>query len=418
MFSAGRRGRNRVDIWPGFVDALATLLLVFVFMLTVFMTAQHYLSDALSERDLTLEQLRSDLQELADLLAMERREHAALAATLEETEGRLEATLGERAEARARVTELESETRALRSQLTETQRILAASRQREEALEERLAALEEEHEATVGTLARREADIDLARREQLALRQRLEETEGRARALEEERDTLASRLDRSERSLAEAEARGTAQQVRLAELRDEIVALRQQLTAISAALDIAESTVAAQRIEIEDLGRRLNLALAAKVQELEQYRSEFFGRLREALDDHPDIEIDGDRFRFQSELFFETASAEIGPEGREQIRRIAAIIDDLGDRIPDDVAWVLQVEGHTDQRPIHTPRFPSNWELSAARALSIVHALIEEGIPPDRLSAAGFGEHRPVDDADTPGAHARNRRIELRLTDG
>ncbi len=418
MFSAGRRGRNRVDIWPGFVDALATLLLVFVFMLTVFMTAQHYLSDALTERDQTLEQLRADLAELADVLAMERRERAAVESELAEVSGRLETTLSERAVARARATELESEARALRSQLTETQRMLAASRERESSLEERLAAAEEEQQETAETLARREAEITVARRDQLALRQRLEETEDRVRALSEERDELTARLARREEDLAAMEARETAQRTRLDELREEIVALRQQLSAVSAALDIAETTVEAQRVEIEDLGRRLNIAMAERVQELEQYRSEFFGRLRRALEDHPDIEVDGDRFRFQSELFFETASAQIEPAGREQIRLLAETIHDLDDRIPDDLEWVLQVEGHTDRRPISTARFPSNWELSSARALSIVHALMEEGVPPERLAAAGFGEHRPVDDADTAEAYARNRRIELRLTDG
>jgi len=185
---------------------------------------------------------------------------------------------------------------------------------------------------------------------------------------------------------------------------------------VSAALGLAQAKAKDQQVEIADLGKRLNLALARRVQELNRYRSEFFGRLREALGDRPDIRIVGDRFVFQSEVLFESASADLGPAGQEQIRRLASTLNQVAAKIPADLDWVLRIDGHTDRRPIQTREFPSNWELSVARALSIVRLLTAEGVPPKRLIAAGFGENRPIDPASTPAAWQKNRRIEIRFT--
>src|SRR5690606_768806 len=208
-------------------------------------------------------------------------------------------------------------------------------------------------------------------------------------------------------ALAQAEERAGAAAEQVALLNRQLAALREQLAQLAQALELAEGTVARQRLEIEELGRQLNVALAAKVQELQRYRSEFFGRLRAVLGDRPDIRIVGDRFVFQSELFFESGSAEIGASGRQQLAQVAETLKTLAAQIPDDIDWVLQVEGHTDIRPINTPTSPSNWELSAARAISIVHFLIERGIPADRLAAAGFGEFQPVDPGRSEEAYRR-----------
>ena len=185
---------------------------------------------------------------------------------------------------------------------------------------------------------------------------------------------------------------------------------------MSSALALEQAKVKDQQVEIAELGKRLNLALARRVQELNRYRSEFFGRLREALGERPDIRIVGDRFVFQSEVLFESASAALGPAGEEQIRRVARTLNEVAKKIPRDLDWVLRIDGHTDRRPIRTSEFPSNWELSTARALSIVRLLTAEGVPPQRLIAAGFGEYRPIDPGSTPAAWQKNRRIEIRFT--
>ncbi|RLK46965.1 chemotaxis protein MotB [Alkalispirillum mobile] len=381
MLEDSRRRRRGLNIWPGYVDALATLLLLFVFVLSLFMVAQYFLSDALSGREAALERLEADIDALTEIIAMEREERAATETQLAELETRLVATLAQRDEARARVSTLESQRAALEDSLADQEETLAEAETRRGELESRLAGLEA-----------REGELEAERSElRDALTDREEDLE-RERALT---DDQAARIDR---------------------LHLQIIALREQLSALSEALDLSEATAAAQRAEIRDLGERLNLALAERVQELSQYRSEFFGRLREVLGDHPDIRIEGDRFLFQSELLFDTASADLGDEGREQLAGLATTLDELRQRIPEDLDWVLQVEGHTDRRPIRTAEFPSNWELSSARAQTIVRYLMDQGIPPERLAAAGFAEYQPVDDRDTPEAWARNRRIELRLT--
>lgn len=353
MFTTGRRGRNAINIWPGFVDILATLLLMFVFVLTIFMISQHYLSAALTGRTSALQQLELDIQALADVLALERSHAASLESDLEKARLELMATLGERD--------------SLRQQ-------------------------QEQAQATVGALSE-----ELGRAEQ-----RLAAAGEREAELVEEQARQAGRL-----GLAEDD---------VARLNRQLLALREQLHQLQAALELAEGTVSEQRLQIEDLGHKLNVALASKVQELQRYRSEFFGRLRALLGDRADIRIVGDRFVFQSELFFESASAQIGAAGQRQLVQVADTLAQLARQIPADIDWVLQVEGHTDVRPISTDEFPSNWELSSARANSIVHFLIRQGIPPQRLAAAGFAEFQPVDPARTEDAYRRNRRIELKFT--
>ena len=196
----------------------------------------------------------------------------------------------------------------------------------------------------------------------------------------------------------------------------QIAALRLQLARIAEALEASEAEAKEQQIQIADLGKRLNVALASKVQELARYRSEFFGRLRNVLGDRPDILVVGDRFVFQSEVLFATGSAELGGEGQQQLARLAATLNQIATEIPADINWVLRVDGHTDRRPINTPQYASNWELSTARAISVVRFLIAQDVPPERLAATGFGEFQPLDPRDDEIAYRRNRRIELKLT--
>ena len=200
-------------------------------------------------------------------------------------------------------------------------------------------------------------------------------------------------------------------------LNRQLEELRQQLSAVASALEIAEKDIAEKQATIDDLGTRLNIALANKAQLLQKYRSEFFGRLRDALSNYPDIRIDGDRFVFPSELLFETGSDALGEEGKKQVIQLAKSLKEISRVIPGDIDWILRIDGHTDKRPIiNSERFKSNWELSTARAISIVRELINLGIPASRMAATGFAEYHPVDSDETLEAYAKNRRIELKLT--
>ena len=220
----------------------------------------------------------------------------------------------------------------------------------------------------------------------------------------------------SSKSLTEEQRSSAKARAQVALLNRQLAALRQQLSRISAALEVSEVKTKEQKTQIVNLGSRLNAALASKVEELARYRSEFFGKLRELLGDRKDIRVEGDRFVFQSEVLFGSGSAEMVGIGRDQISRLAATLQDIARRIPKDIDWVLRVDGHTDRIPIHTAKFPSNWELSTARAVAVVKLLIEDGLPPHRLAAAGFGEYRPLDNTNAAGSLRRNRRIEFKLT--
>ena len=336
--SRGRRDRG-VDYWPGFVDALSTLLLGIIFLLSIFAVVQFYLSQEVTGKDTALQRLTAQIAQLTDLLALERSGRADL-----------EALLG--------------------------------------TVKSNLSATEQERDRLRG----------------------LAEGAGGAAAAQSRANELATALDLEKQSVARALA-----QVEI--LNQQIAALRRQLGAIEAALEVAEKRDRDSQSKIADLGQRLNLALAQRVQELQRYRSDFFGRLRQILGSRPDVRIVGDRFVFQSEVFFDPGQAVLKPEGRAEIDKIATALIELEKQIPPDIPWVMRVDGHTDIRPIANVQFPSNWELSAARAIAVVQYMISRGISPQRLVAAGFGEFQPLDADKTEEAFRRNRRIELKLTE-
>ncbi|MBK5941391.1 peptidoglycan -binding protein [Halochromatium roseum] len=247
----------------------------------------------------------------------------------------------------------------------------------------------------------------------------------------DERDSLAAARDQDQLRLLALDALVASQQEALAqeqeltaEQRDQvallnlqIAALRTQLQEVAGALAAAERDKAEQAEEITDLGERLNLALARQVNELERYRSEFFGRVKEALGETPDVRITGDRFVFQSELLFPSGEAALNPAGRAQLEQLAETLLEVAKLIPDEIDWVLRIDGHTDPQPLREGhRYASNWELSTARALSVVEFLASRGLPPERMVAAGFGEHRPAVAGNDATAYRRNRRIEIKLT--
>jgi len=375
MARLARRQVHSANYWPGFVDALATMLIIILFLLSVFTLAQIFLTEILSGRNEALERLNRQVAELAQLLALERGSNDDLRRTLGQLSAQLQASTEERDRLSVQLSELMPERDAMARDL-----VAAEARVRE--AEARLAELQ-------GRLARSEGQLG----------------------------EIRSRFGQSEEAL-EAERRISADARRQVELlNQQIAALRVELARIARALEASEARDKESRAQIVDLGSRLNRALASKVEELARYRSEFFGRLREVLGDRPDIRIVGDRFVFQSEVLFDTASAELNPAGVEQIDRLGQTLKELSAKIPGELNWVLRVDGHTDRRPIRTAIFPSNWELSTARAISVVKRLIESGIPPVRLAATGFGEYQPLDSGTDEIAFRRNRRIELKLTE-
>ncbi len=373
MASLARRRRG-IDFWPGFVDALSSLLMVLVFMLLIFTIGQFVLSDALSGRDRALAQLNAELAQLAKTLSMEQDAKAVAMKQADELSASLATASGERD--------------ALRLSLDATQAALTQAQARGE-----------EDQAQIARLSADISALDELKRQLEA------EIAAQLGALDEEREKLAAQTELSAKSAAQVEL-----------LNRQVAALRLQLEEIAASLDLARAQGKAKDVRIEELGKELNLALAQRVNELQRYRSDFFGKLREVLGGRSDIQIVGDRFVVPSELLFASGTDELTPVARQQLDSLATTLSEVASEIPSDVDWVLRIDGHTDRRPIATGRFPSNWELSSARAIAIVKYLVTRGVPANRLSANGFGEFRPLDPGDSEAAYAINRRIEIQLT--
>ncbi len=517
------RSRGRpTDIWPGFVDALAALLVVIIFLLVVFVLAQTFLSQALTEGDEALERLATQVNELGELLSLEREENAdlrlniaqlsaslqqanedrddlvlrlgevtsssaalseqvdVLLARAESAESKLgsaeETVTTDRESIRAQLSQIESLRRdiealrrlrvnlelqiaGLTNSLDVSEKTLATTQEEAQGLQTALdtakadsasvqarldAAASEsalartalaELETTARNLRERSAEFETGLADSLsalgALRDRTKELEARV-ATEAERTLLAQKeIEDRDIRLAELQALYLTRDSDLKEQRSlsaragdrvqalnrQVEALRQQLRALQQALNVAEVRDEEQQIVISSLGERLNRALAARVEELSRYRSEFFGRLREVLGDRQDIQIVGDRFVFQSEVLFSSGSAQLGDGGKLRLAELADTLLEISPKIPPEIPWILRVDGHTDTVPIHTAQFPSNWELSSARAISVIQFLMEQGIPAGRLAAAGFGQFQPLDDGFDETANRRNRRIELKLTE-
>jgi chemotaxis protein MotB len=335
-----RRGESGMNYWPGFVDALSTLILGIIFLLTVFVVVQFYLQQEVAGKDTALTRLNAQIAQLTELLSMEKTGKA----------------------------DLENQLAQLRATLATT---------------------ENDRDKFKGLAEGAGAGIEAA--------------QGKAAALTSQ---LEGEKKISARALAQVEV-----------LNQQIAALRRQLAAIETALDASEKKNQESQSRITELGQRLNVALAQRVQELSRYRSDFFGKLREILGNRPDMRIVGDRFVLQSEVFFDTGKADLKSEGRAELDKVGTALVGLEQQIPADIPWVLRVDGHTDVRPITGGQFKSNWDLSAARAISVVQYLIGKGVKPQRLVAAGFGEFQPIETGTSEDAYRRNRRIEFKLTE-
>lgn len=337
----GRRNRQvSADYWPGFVDAMATLLLVIIFLLSIFMLAQFLLAREIAGRDNALSRLQNEISELAELLSLEQIAKDSMGSDL--------------ANLRAILATTEAEQNSLQQIIIQNQK---------------------------------------------------------------DKISKSDKLSGLANSLSDA-SRGKARALSQIEiLNQQISALRRQLTAISEALGQSEKSKSLAKLEVKNLGRRLNAALAKRVKQLARYRSAFFENLSKILNQRSDIRVVGDRFVFQSEVLFGKGLADINKPGKKEIIKLARALVELQEQIPTEINWVLRVDGHTDADPIDTKQFPSNWDLSAARAIAVVRLLIDEGVPEKRLVAAGFGEFHPIDSGDSDAAFERNRRIELKLTE-
>jgi chemotaxis protein MotB len=341
MARRGSRRERTVDYWPGFVDALSTLLLSIMFLLTVFVLGQFILSREISGKDEVLDRLNNQINELTQLLALEKGG--------------------------------------------------------KQDLEDSFANLQ--------------AQLAMAETEKSKLQKLLDQGTGTADSAEARAGTLSGELAQQREVSARA-----LNQVEL--LNQQIAALRAQIAAVEEALQVSESKDKNSQTKIADLGRRLNVALAQRVQELNRYRSDFFGRLREILSDRENIRIVGDRFVFQSEVLFPSGGADLNEAGTGEMDKLASAIIDLSKEIPAEINWVLRVDGHTDNVPLSgAGKYADNWELSSGRATSVVKYLISKGVPANRLVAAGFGQYQPIAEGDSDEARAQNRRIELKLTE-
>ena len=522
-----RRGdSDALNPWPGYVDALSTLLMVIIFVLLVFVLAQAFLSVALTGRDRALDRLNHQIAELTDLLSLERgrtsdlqlslaglnrdlatanatRESLARELTGQRDEGariaadrdalreerdRLSARLADAAlqaqsalarneQLQARVAETAGrtdqagqETATIAAQLAERNRQLTAARgaldtagQQTVALTAQLAErgsdlAQARTKLDAATRAAAQAAAQLAEQTRMLADARTQLAQVRAeldRTVHADRETIETRIsdiarlndqlravtalrDEMERQARDAAARASTEEQRraavAAQLGDEqklsesaraqvalltrqVEELRRQVAQVAGALDAAEKSGQDKDAQIANLGSRLNVALASKVEELQRYRSEFFGRLRDVLQNRQDVQVVGDRFVFQSEVLFPAGSADMSAAGQEQIRKLATTLKAISADIPPDIKWILRVDGHADRQPLGRGAFATNWELSAQRAINVVKLLVDEGIPASRLAATGFGEFQPLDTSDTAASYARNRRIELRLTD-
>jgi len=437
MATRSYRRNGNSNIWPGFVDAISTLLIIVIFLLMIFTVAQFFLSETLSGRNDALDRLNRQIVELGEVLALEKKSNEDLRQEVAQLSTELQGSISARDSLQQSIVEMTSDRDRLAGSLSSKTQELEVNREKIriqlaslqslnndiEALKKVRARLETKVSSLAATLEKNKADLTAARDRNKTLEAKLNTAAERTALAQKEIEKKNIRLSQIQDSAAKSAKFLKDEQIlsekaraRVALLHQQIAALRQQLARISGALEASESKARSQNVQIINLGSRLNEALANKVEELARFRSEFFGKLRDALGNTKGVRVEGDRFVFQSEVLFPSGSSSMFGAGQNQISQLAGTLKDIAARIPKDVDWILRVDGHTDDRPIKTAQFPSNWELSSARAIAVVKQLVARGIPPHRLAATGFGEFRPLDTRPGQAGLSRNRRIEFKLT--
>lgn len=423
MSSIAKRQQRGFNVWPGYVDALSALLMVVIFLVLIFSVTQFLLSQILSGQENELVSLQRQINELTTQLGLEEKQNRTLTASVADLSFMVNTLTGTKETLQAKVTEMTAGTQRDKSEI-EQQLLMIGSLQEDI---DALRRLRQELEDRVGHMAMAlqssQNNVGQLRDRSKGLEARLaDETERTLLAqesIEEKKiriQALSALVGDQKQALAEERQLSANARAQMIQLKQAIATLKARLETVSRALDLAQNDKADQETEIKDLGKRLNLALAQKVNDLEAYRSEFFGRLKTVLGDNPLIRVEGDRFVFQAELLFASGSAKLGAEGAHHLGQLAATLQALAVKIPPGIDWILRIDGHTDRVPVTSGRFPSNWELSTARAVSVVRFLSSRGIPQKHMAAAGFSKFHPLDAADTPQAYRKNRRIEIKLT--
>jgi chemotaxis protein MotB len=476
-----QRGSNGLEAWPGYVDALSTLLMVIIFVLLVFVLAQAFLSVALTGRDKQLDRVNQQLAEVSDMLSLERgrttdlqnsiaqlnqeltstsaardtlsQQVAALKDQAEQVGADRDTLRAERDRLSQRLSDAALQAQSGAARIDQLQKDLAASAGRTDAakqetalvatqladarrqladtsgkltdakaqlaeMQRQMAELDKTVQVGKETIAARLSDLAKLAEQNRALAALRDDLEKQAQDAAARAMTDQQRRAAVEAQLSDEKRLGDSARAQIALLNRQVDELKAQLSSVAKALDLTQTQGREKDTQIANLGQKLNAALAAKVEELQRYRSEFFGRLRQVLANRPGIQIVGDRFVFQSEVLFPVGSADLTQAGQSGITALAITIKDIATEIPPGINWILRVDGHTDRQPIKgNGQFASNWELSAARAITVVKLLIADGVPAEHLAATGFADNQPLDPGDTPEAYAKNRRIELRLTD-
>ena len=368
--------RRHVDYtWPGFVDALSSLLMVIIFVLMIFVLSQFFLSQKMSGQDEALVKLKSNLIELSELLSLERESNIALTSDLSILEKKI-IGLKEQFEKEKIVNDRNNE------ELKNNVKIIDFNKNKIKELD--------------AILNKKIQEAKLYSKNMIDLSQNLEKKEGKIK----KKDALLR-----------------ASQEEVNKLTRASIQLRNKLSQLQTLLSAYKAKDKKEKIKTLNIGKDLNSALARKVEELQRFKSEFFGRVRELIKGRPEIRVVGDRFVFQSEVLFSTGSVEIGPKGQLEMVRLAATLMEIEKSLPTDIDWILQIEGHTDNLPVKNGQiYKDNWELSTKRALSVLRYLIKQGIKPSRLSASGYGSFQPVDKKNNPQARKKNRRIEMKIT--
>ena len=429
-FTQRRARQESVNFWPGYVDALATLLLIMIFLLVIFAAARFFVREAMFLQEQELEQTKTQVSTLSTELDQSKGQVENLEKDKQSLETDLATTKDAAAKAETKAQELESSVAtlesdkaaqsdrisALETDLAKANAALEDAKAEEERLGAMIASLKEQAAAAAAEIDGLKASLDAEVTSGEKSKEEIARLLALLEAAEKDKALAGSEIDTLKASAAKQKEEGEEAQAQLSLLKEELASLRVRLQGTEESLNAAQAKAAEDEAKISALTKELDEAKAASEQAIAQYQSDFFAQLVEALGQRDDIEVVGDRFILQSEVLFDSGSAEIKPAGRENLRKIASVLKDISQSIPADINWILRVDGHSDKQPISSSTFPSNWHLSSARAINVVTFLIQNGVPPKRLVAAGFGEFQPLDPGSTAASYKRNRRIEFKLT--
>lgn len=419
----GRRISNSITAWPGYVDVLSALLMVVIFVLMIFTIGQFLFTHVLNSQKNELASLHGQIEELTRLLGLETEKSLQLTTEVSQLSDTISDLSGQKEMLSAQLADYSAQSEIDREKMKQQLLTIASLNEDISTLRQVRDDLEKEVSGFAAALAESRQETLLLRDRSKALAARLagrEETTALAQKEIKEQtiriQALVSVVESQKQTIETEKQLSADTRAEVHLLTTQVTRLQEQLRMISQALALKKEEITAKEETIKELGRKLNIALAKKVNELEKYQSEFFRKLKTALGDNPAIQVAGDRFVFQAGLLFASGSANLGEAGQQNLSALAETLKAVAEKIPTDINWILRIDGHSDKIPIHTETFPSNWELSTARAVSVVRFLSQKGIPPDRMAAAGFSKYHPIDPADTPQAYQKNRRIEIKLT--